>query len=408
MDENRNSNHRWDTDPWDIPGAGKQRRRRPAGLAVFLVCLTLIIIGTVASVLFYQVRWTATPEPWPEDPWSVIVPDEDKDEGEKEVPPRAPVGTGVTMQVRSAQGKRALTYQQLYQQCVNGVVSVRVESADGAYLGTGIIMTEDGYIITNCHVVDDCHSVSVTLEDGRELDALLVGKDAQSDLAVLKVQTQGLTVLEFGDADELLVGDEVLAIGNPMGEYLRGTLTNGIISAINRDITMNGYSMSLLQTTAALNNGNSGGPLLNVYGQVVGINNMKIMSDYSTVEGLGFAIPTSVAKDVVDQLIEQGYVKRAVLGITCYAITPDDWDAEDFEGGLKVREINPGSKAYDTQLQEGDVIVAANGVPIRTMSDMAAVKEGLGVGDVIDMLVCREDGQRLTISVPLCDQRDLQ
>ena len=408
MDENRNSNRPWDTDPWDIPGAGQPSRRRPAGLAVFLVCLTLIIIGTVISVLFYRVQWTVTSVPEPENPWSAILPEEDKAESEKEEPPRAPVGTGVTMQVRSAQGKSALTYQQLYRQCVNGVVSVQVESADGAYLGTGIIMTQDGYIITNCHVVDDCHSVSVTLEDGRELDALLVGKDAQSDLAVLKVEAQGLTALEFGDSDELAVGDQALAIGNPMGEYLRGTLTNGIISAINRDITMNGYSMSLLQTTAALNNGNSGGPLLNVYGQVVGINNMKIMSDYSTVEGLGFAIPTSVAKSVVDELIQQGYVSRAVLGITCYAITPDDWDREDFEGGLKVKEINPGSAAHDTQLQEGDVIVAANGVPIRTMSDMAAAREGLGIGDVLELLIYREDGQQLVISVPLCDQRDLQ
>jgi len=166
--------------------------------------------------------------------------------------------------------------------------------------------------------------------------------------------------------------------------------------------------MTLLQTTAALNNGNSGGPLLNIYGQVVGINNMKMMSNYSTVEGLGFAIPTSVAKGVVDELIERGYVSRAVIGITCYAVAEGELEREDFEGGLYVNEITPGSKACDTELREGDIIVEANGVPIRSMDDMSAVKDGLAIGDVITLTVFRGEEETLTVDVELCDQRDLE
>ena len=408
MDRQEYPSRHWDRDPWDAPSPPRRKRRgAPLIFGAFLALLT-ISVGAFWVVSQHQTQRHFLQ---PDYGWALPGPSgvpESAEPSDPEEPERAPVGTGVTMEVRSSQGKPELTYQELYSQCAGGVVSVRAESRQGSSLGTGIIMTQDGYIITNCHVVDDCHTVTAVLEDARELNALLVGKDEETDLAVLKVEAQGLTSLEFGDSTELMVGDAALAIGNPLGEHLRGTLTNGIISAINRDISMNGYSMTLIQTTAALNQGNSGGPLLNIYGQVVGVNNMKIMSSYSTVEGLGFAIPTSVAKAIVDELIQAGYISRAVIGITCYAVDETFLEREDFQGGLCVVEVNPGSGAYDAGLEPDDIIVEANGIPIRSMDDMAAVKEGLGIGDVIDMVVFRGEEETLELSVPLCDQRDLK
>ena len=191
-------------------------------------------------------------------------------------------------------------------------------------LGTGVVMSEDGYIITNSHVIEGCGAVDVVLQDERVFQALLVGQDAQSDLAVLKIACAGLTPAQFGDSTLLEVGDAVAAIGNPLGEELRGTMTDGIISAINRDVNVDGYTMVLLQTTAALNSGNSGGALINDRGQVVGITNLKMRAYDNTVEGLGFAIPTTTVKTVVDALIAHGRVEgRPTIGITGYTVTEE-------------------------------------------------------------------------------------
>ena len=396
-----------DRDPWETEERAS-RPRRGRRLALVLLALA-VLIGVAVAAFSAGSWWRDRMAYWWYHSWS--APEfslSEEEPADRQEPARAPVGTGVTMKLVSAQGREQLSYQELYRRCVDGVVSVTAHTWDGDYLGTGIIMTEDGYIITNCHVVDDCSAVTITLEDGREFDALLVGKDAQTDLAVLKVEAQGLTALEFGDSAELAVGDPALAIGNPLGEYLRGTLTDGIISAINRDISMNGYSMTLLQTTAALNNGNSGGPLLNIYGQVVGVNNMKIMSDYSTVEGLGFAIPTSVARDVVDELIQSGYVSRAVIGIVCQTVSGDYLERADFEGGVRVEEVSAGARAEDTDLQAGDIIVQANGLPIRSLEDLTEARDGLDIGDILTLVVYRGEDETLTIDVPLSDQRELE
>ena len=170
----------------------------------------------------------------------------------------------------------ALSLQEIYRRCIGSVVSIVTVTPSGKASGTGIIMSEDGYVITNHHVIESAQAVSVLTADSREYTASVVGSDETSDLAVLKIEAEGLQAAEFGDSSVLQVGDSVAAIGDPLGTALRGTMTDGIISAINRDLTVNDRTMSLIQTNAALNNGNSGGPLINCYGQVIGINTMKM------------------------------------------------------------------------------------------------------------------------------------
>ena len=214
---------------------------------------------------------------------------------------------------------QGLSLQAIYRKCIPSVVSIISTQRSGSTTGTGIIMSEDGYIITNDHVIDGAVAIEVLTSLEETYPASLVGSDATSVTASQPMMpAKGLTAAEFGDSNTMEVGDMVVAIGDPLGTELRGTMTDGIISAINRDLTVNGRTMTLLQTNAALNNGNSGGPLINAYGQVIGINTMKMSSYYTStsVEGLGFAIPIATAKPIIDELIEQGYISgRPAIGI---------------------------------------------------------------------------------------------
>ena len=261
-------------------------------------------------------------------------------------------------------------------------------------------MSEDGYIITNSHVIEGCGAVDVVLQDERVFQALLVGQDAQSDLAVLKIDCAGLTPAQFGDSTLLEVGDTVAAIGNPLGEELRGTMTDGIISAIDRTVTVDGKDMTLVQTTAALNSGNSGGALVNAGGQVVGITNMKMMSYWDTIEGLGFAIPTASAKPVVDQIIDKGYYPgRPALGVTVRNQTA----YEGQPAGAYVENVERKSDAYAQGIRSGNVIVRANGVLVSTIDDLEKAKEGLQVGDTMTLEVWTGRGTRM-VEVKLMDR----
>ena len=303
-----------------------------------------------------------------------------------------------------------LTLRELYERCIPSVVGITAMVPDGSgyFWGTGIILTEDGYIVTNTHILDGTDSVTVTLWDDRELEAKLVGADNVSDLAVLKVEAEGLTPAEFcGTA--VSVGDAVAALGNPLGEELRGTLTDGIISAINRDVSYNSHSMTLLQTNAAINEGNSGGPLLNMYGQVVGITNMKMMgtSAYSAIEGIGFAIPTSTIQEVVNQLLRNGRVTgRAAIGVTIGPIPEDAAAAYSLPDGLYVVSVAEGSDAAAKGLAEGDVITAIDGQGVTTTAQVGEIIAGLEVGDTITMTVYR-NGETFDVEVALVETSDI-
>lgn len=295
-----------------------------------------------------------------------------------------------------------LTPQEIYAQVSPAVVGIRAMAEEGMYLGTGVVMSDQGYIITNAHVISGTQKATVVFSDNSRAEALLVGYDGETDLAVLKVDRKGLTPAEFGDSAQLRVGDPAYAIGNPLGEELRGTMTDGIISAIDRTVDMDGQSMTLLQTTAALNSGNSGGALINAAGQVVGITNMKMMSDWETIEGLGFAVPTAQAKVVVDQIISLGYYTgRPALGITVV----DHFDADGNPDGAEVRSVKKQSSSSG-KLFSGDVIVSAQGLPVTCTDDLLKIKDWLIVGEEIHLQV-RTGEELLEVSVTLMRSSDL-
>ena len=326
------------------------------------------------------------------------------------------VGSGTKLNIVSTQQgsdttfsdeEDALSLQDIYSQVIDSVVSISSMTSSGTASGTGIIMSSDGYIITNHHVISGALVISVLTNDSREYEAAIVGSDEMSDLAVLKIDAKGLDAAEFGDSSRLRVGDSVVAIGDPLGVQLRGTMTNGIISAINRDLTVGDRTMTLIQTNAALNNGNSGGPLINCYGQVIGINTVKMSSYYAgaaNVEGLGFAIPISVAKPIVDELIENGYVAgRPAIGISGEALPTYYRMYYRLPDGVYVTAVNEGSDAKAKGIREGDIVTAINGESICSIDDLNTVKNQYAAGDEVTLTVYRS-GAYYEITVTLVDQ----
>ena len=314
------------------------------------------------------------------------------------------LGKGIVLNLTSRQGTPEMSLQDLYKKCSPWVVAIEATVDEQSYnWGTGIIMTEDGYVVTNNHIIEGTSSILITTHDDAVYDAVLVGTDARSDLAVLKIDAQGLPSAVFGDSSELEVGDDVVAIGNPLGKEFRSTLTDGIVSAIDRSVVIERYSMTLIQTNAAINEGNSGGPLINLYGQVVGITNMKMISYYQGIEGIGFAIPSRQMKNVVDQLIENGYALGApMLGIEV-GPTPEDIDAV----GVYVATVNKGADVYKKGLRPGDLITAVNGEPVATVGDVNAAKADYGIGDEITLTIYR-GGRIFDMDIILVDSNELE
>lgn len=319
-----------------------------------------------------------------------------------------------------SQSEGALTTQEIYQKVLPSVVGVtstftyRQQNGYGGMFGysnqggatgqvqgtgTGIIMSADGYIVTNAHVVYDSEyggkasAVSILLSNEEEYTAEIIGYDTQTDIAVLKVNdAPQLTAAEFGDSSALSVGDTALAIGNPLGFDLFGTLTVGYISGLNREIAMDDAVMHLIQTDAAINSGNSGGPLVNDKGQVIGINSMKMSSSYSSseasIEGLGFAIPINEAQEIVNDLMNNGYVTgRPQLGITCQDVT----SAQNSLSGVYVVGVNENGAADKAGLQAGDVIVGVNGQQVSTITELNRIKNEFKAGDTLKLTVIREN-----------------
>lgn len=398
-------------------------RRGRAGVRAVAIGLICLVVIAASSLIFTQDR-AAEPTP-PAEQTAPSQPggfDDYRDffdhyydasntiTGENDIP-RAELEPDVRLTTAPVPDEtEELTLRELYERCIPSVVGITAMVPDGSgyFWGTGIILTDDGYIVTNTHILDGTDSVTVTLWDDRELEAKLVGADNVSDLAVLKVEAEGLTPAEFcGTA--VSVGDAVAALGNPLGEELRGTLTDGIISAINRDVSYNSHSMTLLQTNAAINEGNSGGPLLNMYGQVVGITNMKMMgtSAYSAIEGIGFAIPTSTIQEVVNQLLRNGRVTgRAAIGVTIGPIPEDAAAAYSLPDGLYVVSVAEGSDAAAKGLAEGDVITAIDGQGVTTTAQVGEIIAGLEVGDTITMTVYR-NGETFDVEVALVETSDI-
>ena len=299
----------------------------------------------------------------------------------------------------------ALSLQEIYKKCIGSVVSITASAQSGKSSGTGIVLSADGYLITNHHVIENAQVIAVQTSDNRQFQAAIVGSDEASDLAVLKVDATDLQPAEFGDSGKLAVGDRIVAIGDPLGAQLRGTMTSGIVSAINRDLEVNDRTMTLIQTDAALNNGNSGGPLINCYGQVIGINTMKLRSYYSTTaEGLGFAIPMAVAKPILEELMENGYVAgRPAIGISYDTLPLAFRIYYNLPEGVYISAVYDGSDAQAKGVAAGDIITAVNGTRVTSIDELNRVKNQFTAGDSIT-LTLYNGGSYRDVEVTLIDQ----
>lgn len=303
----------------------------------------------------------------------------------------------------------AMTTQQIAESAGNSVVEIKTETvtnnnrlqqavSEGA--GSGVIVTGDGYVVTNNHVIDGASKITVILKSGESHQATLVGTDSSSDVALLKIEASNLQPAVMGDSSKLSVGETVVAIGNPLGE-LGGTVTDGIISALNREITIDGDTMNLLQTNAAINPGNSGGGLFNEYGELVGIVDAK--STGTGVEGLGFAIPINDVKTVVESLSQNGYVKgRPSLGVSLVDVDSAETAMQYrvSETGVYVAQITDNSGAASAGLQSGDKIVSVDGTAVSSAADVKTVIKSHSVGDQVKIEVKRNGGtQTLTATL---------
>lgn len=262
--------------------------------------------------------------------------------------------------------------------------------------GSGVILSKDGYIVTNHHVIDGASKITVTTRSGKSFEAKLIGSDSATDLAVLKIEAEDLQPAVLGDSSKLNVGDTAVAIGNPLGS-LGGTVTSGIISALDREVTIDNQKMQLLQTNAAINPGNSGGGLFNANGELIGIVNAKSSGD--SIEGLGFAIPINRAKEIINNLIENGYVKgRASLGVTL--VNGSDSFFEEDTTQVYIYEVSKGGAADKAGLKRGDQILKIDDTSIKDISDVTTIISNHSAGDTIKMTVLR-DTQTKTITVTL-------
>ena len=266
--------------------------------------------------------------------------------------------------------------------------------------GSGIIISQDGYIVTNNHVIEDATSITVRTSDGTSYSAQLVGTDSRTDIAVLKIDATGLQPATFGNSDNLNVGDTAIAIGNPLGE-LGGTVTTGIISALDRTIVLDNEEMTLLQTNAAINPGNSGGGLFNSRGELIGM--VVAKSSGEDIEGLGFAIPSNLVSQVAQELINNGYVTgRPALGVTVVNITSSQLAMQYGVNslGVYISEVSSGSAAEQAGLQVGDRIISVDDQVVESYTDLSSILDDHAVGDTIEILVGR-NGTTVTVSLTL-------
>lgn len=305
-----------------------------------------------------------------------------------------------------------LTVPEIYEKSALAVVSIVCQSETNAYVsgsatmssGSGIVITDDGYIATNNHVIEGASKITVTTLAGQAFEAKVIGGDSRTDLAVLKVETEDkLVFAELGDSSELKVGELAVAIGNPLREELAGTLTVGVISAINRTMVIDGKQMTMLQTDAAINPGNSGGALLNSKGQVIGINTAKSYGE--EIEGLGFAIPINEAKPIINSIIKDGYVTgRPLIGIVGINVTEEIAKANDLVIGVYVREVSQFSAAERAGIKAGDVITSFDGQKVETIDELNKLRDEHKAGETIKMEINR-NGQKLSIDLTLLEEK---
>ncbi len=317
------------------------------------------------------------------------------------------------VQIHQIDTGKKMTPVEVYAATVNSTVGITTSittnywgyKTTAAASGSGFIFSSNGYVLTNFHVVENSDSITVSLFDGSSYDAELIGYDASNDVAILKIEAADLIPVVLGDSDKLNVGDDVIAIGNPLGE-LTFSLTSGVVSAKDREITMgSGATMRLIQTDCAINSGNSGGALLNLYGEVVGITNAKYSSDSSreaSIDNIGFAIPINKAREIAESIIEKGYISRPYIGISVITVSKE-MQGYGLPEGASVQSIAEGSPADSAGLKNNDIITHVGGEPIATSSQLVGFIHEAAVGDVLKFTVYRQGGT-IELSVTVGEQ----
>ena len=369
---------RWSYDEQDSANRAQAKKKQKKGVLIYAIVMTaafVVCFGFLAAVLLIDDFANITETQIIEHERTIYVREYDSESG-------------------------VLTVPEIADKVKPSVVGIEITTGSGSGVGTGIIMEEDGYIATNAHVVENAQTVKVIMLDGTEHEAEIIGRDTLSDLAVVKIEGEGYPAADFGKSEELLVGELAVAIGTPAGLELAGTVTSGIISAINRDVKIYDETtgalkktMTLIQTNASINKGNSGGPLINDRGQVIGINTLKLADGY---DGIGFAIPIDGALEILNKIIQTGEdvsenmtgiaSKRAVIGISGGAVN-------QLSGypvaGVFVSEVNEGYDA-ENHLQAGDIIVGINGYEVLEIADISEVINTLTAGDTVVLKVYRD------------------
>ena len=303
-----------------------------------------------------------------------------------------------------------LTPGQVYAQNVDSVVLISCEVTSNVYgqvvkgqsTGSGFILSEDGFVVTNHHVIEGATKITVTRYDGTAMAATLVGSDSANDVAVLKVDGNNLPAVIVGSSEELAVGDQVVAIGNPLGE-LTSTMTAGYVSAKDRDVTTDGVTISMIQTDVAINSGNSGGPLFNMNGEVIGITTAKYSGSSSsgaTIEGIGFAIPMDDVMPIINDLMQYGYVTGAYLGVMVSDMDPEAATYYNMPVGAYVQEVTPGYCAEEAGLQAKDIIVAMGEYPVKNLSTLTRALRKFKAGDTTTITVYR-GGREIVLTITL-------
>lgn len=381
----------------------KRQRRRWRNTIILLIALgVFFFVGTVSGFVFVYKYYAEEYGSQVESSGPPFVVEESKP-SEEVRGPGVENGPTIVLQNRPDTDAGILTIPEIFQKVSPSVVMILAGDDAGMALGTGIIMSKDGYIITNAHIIDDAKEIQIVLNDNKTIyDATIMGADTMSDIAVLKVDATHLQPAVFGDSEQVIVGESVVTIGNPYSVDYAQTVTNGIISGIRYNVYDGKTSSNLLQTNAQLNPGNSGGPLINMYGQVIGINSSKIMSSGdSTYEGLGFAIPMTDAKEIVDELIRFGYiVPDPVIGVTVSFVDVDTAMADGAVSGCMVMTIEKNSDAYRKGLRVGDIITEINGKTFEDLDGFIEEKNRFEVGDTVELTYWRE-GDIKTIRVKL-------
>lgn len=377
----------------------KKEKKKGAGAVIAVAVAAALIASTAAVTAFYiNSQWHSREQAWQSELNNAVSELEKQLEKVKTEIPVSGVG------INDGEGDGALLPSQVYAMNVDAVVAISNEGLSTNYFGqvsktassgSGFIISADGYVVSNYHVVQGASKLTVIMTNGQEYNAQVVGYDANNDISVLKIDAVDLPYVTLGSSDALVVGDRVAAIGNPLGE-LTSSMTVGYVSAKDRNVNTDGTSMNMLQTDASINSGNSGGPLFNMRGEVVGITTAKYSgtsNSGATIEGIGFAIPIDDVSKMITDIVEKGYVSGAYMGVVVEDVSSEDVRRFGLPMGALITELSPGYAAERAGLKPSDIIIELGGQRITSINDLTRVLREFEAGEEVDVKVYRSGGE---------------